>query len=38
MEVNNEKKSESMENIEKQRNPKVMNLSQSKVDLKTFRF
>ena len=38
MEVNNGNESESMEKIEKQSNPKVMNLLRRRVDVKTFRF
>ena len=38
MEVYNGKEPDSMEKIKKQSNPKVMNLSQRKVDVKTFRF
>ena len=38
MEMNNGKESESMEKIETQSNPQVMNLLRKKVDVKTFRF
>ena len=37
MEVSNRRESDSMEKIEKQSNPKVMNLLR-KVDVKTFHF
>ena len=38
MEVNNGNESNNMEKIEKQTNPKVMNLLQRKVNVKTFQF
>ena len=38
MEVNNSKKSDSMDKIENQSDPKVLNLIQREFDVKTFRF
>ena len=38
MEVNNRRESDSMENMEKQSNPKVMNILQRKVSVKMFQF